>query len=207
MLSSIISDPITMISDGITIITDPVKLISDPVTKDLITWIFLPFSIMSFLSHCDFRLGLHTSTATSRGTLGVLLEPVQDMSRVASMSAFQAKHGVSFNTNVTDGAVEGQVFTRATFCSPSLLGTMVAVDTKLYSSVGFWQMSHEFQHEFGIVCVPPVKQDICIRHQEHIVLILGTRIQQPAIVFVNFGLPFRFLFLDSFLVLDPVVLE
>lgn len=40
-------------------------------------------------------------------------------------------------------------------------------------------MSHEFQHQFGIVCVPPVKQDICIGHQEHIVLILGTRIQQP----------------------------
>lgn len=68
-------------------------------------------------------------------------------------------------------------------------------------------MSHEFQHQFGIVCVPPVKQDICIGHQEHIVLILGTRIQQPAIVFMNFGLPFRLLFLDSFLVLDPVVLE
>lgn len=40
-------------------------------------------------------------------------------------------------------------------------------------------MSHEFQHQFGIVCVPPVKQDICIGHKEHIVLILGTRIQQP----------------------------
>lgn len=54
------------------------------------------FHYWVFLSHCDFRLGLHTSTATSRGTLGVLLEPVQDMSRVASMSAFQAKHGVSY---------------------------------------------------------------------------------------------------------------
>lgn len=41
----------------------------------------------------------------------------------------------TFNTNVTDGAVEGQVFTRATFCSPSLLGTVVAVDAKLWSRI------------------------------------------------------------------------
>lgn len=41
----------------------------------------------------------------------------------------------------------------------------------------------------------------------HTLVFMVPCIHLPAIVFVNFGLPFRLLFLDSFLVLDSVVLE
>lgn len=41
----------------------------------------------------------------------------------------------------------------------------------------------------------------------HTLVFMVPCIHLPAIVFVNFGLAFWLLFLDSFLVLDPVVLE
>lgn len=89
-------------------------------------------------SHSDFRLGLHTLTATTCGALFVLLEPVYHVCSVTTMSTPQTESRVSFDTDVTDGAVEGQTFTWPTLRSTTLLVAVITTDTKLYASMGFW---------------------------------------------------------------------
>lgn len=70
--------------------------------------------------------------ATAGGTLVLPAEPVHHVTGVAAVTTAQAEVGRAPNGHVTDGALEGQMFTDGTLRPPSLAAAVTTVNAKLW---------------------------------------------------------------------------